>query len=154
MPRRLRFGPRPFLSFPAPNGGNSLRDRNFESSFGPRTVIEIRDRNPRQSLSDSFLDRAQIIFFIGRDERKGFTDFPRARCASNAVDVVVGGLRDIEIDHVTERLDVDSASRDIGRDEYAILASLESGERGGALPLRPVTVDALGTDAPLYELLG
>ena len=53
-----------------------------------------------------------------------------------------------------ERFDVDSAGSDVRRDQNAILAALESGQRRGALWLRAVTVNALRFYAALHQLLG
>jgi len=53
-----------------------------------------------------------------------------------AMDVVLGRLRHVEVHHVAERFDVDAARCDIGGDEHAILAALESSQRLRALRLR------------------
>ena len=66
-----------------------------------------------------------------------------ARRAADAVDVVLGHQRHVEVDDVAERGDVDAARRDVGGDQHPVLAALEAGERLGALRLRTVAVDAL-----------
>jgi hypothetical protein len=55
---------------------------------------------------------------------------------------------------VTERHDVDAASRDIGRDEHAIFTALEFVERARALRLRTVAVNAFGGDVMLRQRRG
>ena len=58
------------------------------------------------------------------------------------MDVVLRQRRNVEVDDVAERFDVDAARGDVGRDEHAIPAALESLERVGALRLRPIAVNA------------
>ena len=67
----------------------------------------------------------------------------RARGAADAVDVVVGRVRHVEVDDVRQRLHVDAARRDVGGDEHRELAGLEAGERLRALRLAAVAVDAV-----------
>jgi hypothetical protein len=56
-------------------------------------------------------------------------------------------MRRIEVDHVRDPGDVDSAGGDVGRDEYLHRARLESGERLLALSLRLVAVHRRCVDA-------
>ena len=51
------------------------------------------------------------------------------------MDVVLDGLRRIEVDDVLDARDVDSARRNVGRHEHAVLALAEAFERRGALAL-------------------
>ena len=67
------------------------------------------------------------------------------------MDIVFGCCWYVEVDDVAERRHVDSARRDVGGDEHAILPALEAGERFGALRLRSIAVDALNADAPAFE---
>jgi hypothetical protein len=71
-------------------------------------------------------------------------------------------MRRIEVDHVRDPGDVDSAGSDVGCDEYVDHARLESGERLLALSLRLVAVhreclDAMSAqalDEPVGPVLG
>src|SRR3954469_3827496 len=108
------------LCLPTTNSGDPLSDRNFETTFRPSVVVEIRNRDARQSFADRLLDCAQIVLLIRRDESEGVTNFARARSASNAMDVVVRGLRHIEIHYMAERLGVDSTRCNIRRDEHTV----------------------------------
>ena len=76
------------------------------------------------------------------------------RGSPDAMDVVVGHVRHVEVDHVAQGLDVDAARRDVGRDEDAEAAGLEAGQRLGALRLGAVSVDAFAGDAVAVEELG
>src|SRR5690606_18136165 len=60
----------------------------------------------------------------------------------------------IEVDHVTQRLDVDPTGRDVRRDEDLELTVLEPLEGPGALCLRTVPVNSLGREVRLIELPG
>jgi hypothetical protein len=59
------------------------------------------------------------------------------------MDVILRHSRHVEIDHVSERGDVDAARRDIGRNQHAVFPALEPGQRVSALRLRAVAMDAL-----------
>ena len=73
----------------------------------------------RQALADGALDGAEIGFLVRRDEGERVARQLGAGRAADAVDVVLGDVRDVEVDDVRERLDVDAARRDVGRDEDA-----------------------------------
>jgi hypothetical protein len=72
----------------------------------------------------------------------------------DAVDVVVGRGRHVEVDDVRQRLHVDAARRDVGRDQHRELVVLEAGESRRALRLAAVAVDAPVLDAVLRQVLG
>src|SRR2546425_1717456 len=57
------------------------------------------------------------------------TLFRSPRGSPDTMDVVVGHVRDVEVDDVAQRLDVDAARRDVGRHEDAEPAGLEAGRR-------------------------
>ena len=69
----------------------------------------------------------------------------------DAVDVVLGRHRHVEVHHVPEIGDVDPARGEVGRDEHAHFAALEVGQRAGALRLRAVAMDAFRGDVVLLE---
>ena len=70
------------------------------------------------------------------------------------MDVVLGDHRQLEVDDVRERLDVEPARGDLGGDEDREPAGLEVGQRADALRLALVAVDRRRRDAVLLELLG
>ena len=63
-----------------------------------------------------------------------------ARRAADAMHVVFGHIRDIEVDHVADAVHVDAARGDVGRDQRIDPAVAEAGERprAGALALAAV----------------
>ena len=52
--------------------------------------------------------------------------------AADAVHVVLGHVRQLEVDDVRQLVDVDAARGDVGRDQHLQVALLEVGERLGA----------------------
>jgi hypothetical protein len=98
----------------------------------------VSDRWPVRSREDRVPPR--------RHEREGVAGQLGAAGSADAMDVVIGCGRHIEIDDVAERLDVDPAGRDVGGDEHAILPALEAVQRLRPLRLRAVAVNARGDD--------
>ena len=117
-------------------------------------VVEARHRDAGQALADLALDGGEVRRLFRRYEREGVARHLGARRAAHAVDVVLGHVGDVEVDDVRERLDVDAARGDVGRDEDAVAPLLEAGQRLRALRLRAVAVNALAGDALLQERLG
>jgi hypothetical protein len=135
------------------NRGDSIRDRNFESALGTRRVVEVGKGDLRESFADCFLDCPQIIVLIGRNERESIPYFAGPRRPPNAVDVVIRSLRHVEVHDMPQRLDVNSARRDVSRYENLVMSAPETRERGGPLRLRAVPMNPLRPHAALYELL-
>src|SRR6185295_9678084 len=63
----LRAGP--ILRFSGTDGGDALADRNLQPFGRPHRVVETRQRDARQLLADRSLDRPELAFLLGRDER-------------------------------------------------------------------------------------
>src|SRR5690348_8237759 len=100
--------------------------------------------SPRQCRADMALDRAQLSVLFRRGEARGMPSGVGASGAADAMDVVFGGLWQIEIDDASDAGDVDTARRDVRRDEDRISAAAETLERLAALRLRAARVQALG----------
>ena len=88
----------------------------------------------------------------GDDERERRPGQLGARRPPDAVNVVLGLPRHVEIDDMAERGHVDAARGDVGGDQHLIAAALESGERLGALRLRSIAVNALHLHPMLVEM--
>ena len=93
------------------------------------------------------LDRGHQRTVFVADQRDGFAFGARAAGAADAVDVVLGDVRQVVVDDVRQRLDVEAARGDVGRDQHAQLVVLEALERAGACVLALVAVDRVGLDA-------
>jgi hypothetical protein len=91
-------------------------------------------------LADEALDVADVARVLGRDQREGIADGLRPAGAADAVHIVLGIFRDVEIDDVGHAGDVDAARGDVGRDHDFVLAAFEAGQRLDALVLRAVRV--------------
>jgi hypothetical protein len=105
-------------------------------------------------LSDEPLDVAKQSPVFARHQRHRLARFPRAAGAADAVDVVFRDVRQVVVDHVRQRLDVDAARGDVGGDEHLQLVVLEALQRLHALRLALVAVDRGGLDAVVLQLLG
>ena len=66
---------------------------------------------------------------------------PGAPGPADPVDVVLGDHRQLEVDDVRQRVDVEAAGGDLGRDQDREPAGLEVGQRADALRLALVAVD-------------
>ena len=67
--------------------------------------------------------------------------------------VILGDVRQVVVDDVRQRFDIEPARRDVGGDEHADLSLLEFGKRALALILTLVAMDRVGVDAVARELL-
>jgi len=154
-PATLSVDPRscPLLRLARADFRDALSVRHFQAR-GPGLVVEVRQRHARQLPADRAFDRAKIPLIIRRDEREGRAGHFGPRRPPDTMDVIVGLRRDVEVDDVAERRDVDSPRGDVGRDEHAVLAALEAGERLRALRLRAIAVNALDGEAGLAEMFG
>src|SRR5829696_891028 len=108
-----------------------------------RRAAERGERDALDRLTRQPLDGAHREFVHRGDERDGAAGLARAPRAADAVDVVLGRLGHVVVDDVRDRLHVDAARRDVGGDEHARRAVLEAAQRGLALGLRAVGVDAV-----------
>ncbi len=86
-----------------------------------------------------------------RDQRDGKAFGAGAAGAADAVHVVLGDHRQVEVDHERQLVDVDSACGDVGRNKNGNFPVLEIGERARARVLALVAVDRCGAQAVLVE---
>ena len=105
------------------------------------------------AASEDAFDVVEQLQLVDADERDGVAVDARAAGPADAMDVVLGDHRQLEVDDVRERLDVEAARGDLGRDEDREAAGLEVGQRADALRLALVAVDGGREDAVLLELL-
>ena len=117
------------------------RDGGAAFYFRLESVVMARHRRPFDRFAGEFLDAAQEVVLLGRGEARGAAAGFGARGAADAVDVILGDVREIEVHHVADLGDVDAAGGDVGRHQHARLAGLERVHRGAALALRAVGVD-------------
>src|SRR5690606_762848 len=121
-------------------------DRDFlTQAFRQRHLVERDLGQP--------LDVAQIITLVLGAEADRHALAPGARGAADAVDVLLGHVGQLEVDHVADARDVDAARGDVGGDEDLGPAAPELVERPFALRLALVAVDRVGRDVRLGQLL-
>ena len=89
----------------------------------------------RDRRAEDALDLAQQLVLVDAHQRDGVARRAGAARPADAVDVVLGHHRQLVVDDVRQRVDVEPARGDLGRDEDRRAAGLEVGER--ADPLAP-----------------
>lgn len=115
-------------------------------------IVEAVERLARDRLAHQFLDCLHRRLIVRSDEADRIADRLRAACASDAVHVVFRVQREVVVDDVRDTLDVDTARRDVGRNEHARAAVLEGLQRGDALILRAIRVQRHSDDVARLQL--
>ena len=92
----------------------------------------------RDLLADETFDGAEVFQLLDGHQRERIAHFLRATCPADAMDVILGMLRHVVVDHVRDAFDVQSARGDVRCHHHFVLAGLESVERLDPLALRPV----------------
>ena len=95
--------------------GDAFRERYFEACSRFCAVVEVGQGDARQSFGEHALDAFYFALLLRRDEGEGVAGQLRPAGAADAVDVVFGYQRHVEVDHVAEGLDIDAARGDVGR---------------------------------------
>src|SRR6185437_6515080 len=87
--------------------------------------FHARHLDARDLRADQLLDSLDQAALIGRGEGEGVADQAGAAGAADAMDVVLGRERHVEIEHVAHGDDVEAAGGDVGRHQDLDLALLE-----------------------------
>jgi hypothetical protein len=120
----------------------------------PRVGLEAFDHLAWDRVAEHPLDVAEQPRLVDAHERDGVAIDPCAPRPTDPVDVVLGNHRELEVDDMRQRVDVESARGDLGRDEHREAAGLEVGQRANALWLALVAVDGRRLDPVVLELRG
>ena len=96
-------------------------------------------------------DCGQRLAVFARDQHEGFSRAPGAARATDPVNVVVGVMRHVEIDHVRDFWNVEPARRHIGTDQQPYIAAPEPLQRLHPHRLRQVAVLFGGGEAVADE---
>jgi hypothetical protein len=112
------------------------RQRNFGE-------LPRGDRFDRNLAADVGLDVGQAdgIFLAAEADRVAFGSSPRG--APDAVHVVGGILRQIEVEYMTDVGNVQATRGNVGRDQHREIAVVEIAQEGEAFLLRHITRDRL-----------
>src|SRR5829696_10396429 len=105
-----------------------------------RLLARRRRILPGDRLPDQPFDRGDGALVAGRDERERGPGKTRPPGAADAMDIVLGMVRHVEIEDVAHRRDVEAAGGDVARDDEQHLAGAERVERRHAGALIEVAV--------------
>ncbi|KXZ60313.1 hypothetical protein Mlaev_01719 [Microbacterium laevaniformans] len=133
-----------------------------DAALGPRRDVQVgvqvrarRVRLDRLRLPELErpVDQGPLVQVVPVDEGDGDTRLARTAGASGAVQVGLLVVRDRVVDDVGHIVDVDSARRDVRRDEHVLLAGLERGHRPLARLLAHVAVHRARVEPAVVELV-
>ena len=113
--------------------------------------FHARHHDARDLRADQLLDRLDQAAFVGRGQGEGMTDLAGAAGTADAMDVVLGRERHVEVEDVAHVDDVEAAGGDVGGHQDLDLALLELLERLHARRLAHVAVQRAGVEALLLE---
>src|SRR5690606_33527798 len=140
-------GRRP-LPRPAPPPGGALR----LAARGPEACLVPLDLADLHAAADQSLDASQGEEVLAPHEGQGLAAGAGAAGAADAVHIVLGEARQLEVDHVRDARDIDAARRHVGGDEDLALAPPQALEGPVAVALPQVAVQGLGREAlPVQE---
>ena len=105
-------------------------------------------------LAGCLLDGTQQVLLARRHEQDRVAGTACAAGAADAVDVGLGVVRDVVVDHVADALDVEAAGGDVGGDQDVDLAVAQGLDRALTLLLRDVAVDGGSLEAAGAQLVG
>ena len=89
---------------------------------------------------------------VGRSEGDSVTGASSAAGAADTVDVIVGAVRQVEVDDDFDAVHVDAASGDVGGNQDAEATIFEAVERSAALGQGAVGVDLGSADIPTSDV--
>lgn len=120
--------------------------------------IKAFDRVSDQLAIDPLLDRRQDAAFARDDEREGDAVAAHPTRSTDAVNVIVAVLRNVIIDDVRDRTDIDTTADDIGSDQDFEFPIAEFLQHAITFALRHVAMHATGVRELLrqfsLELIG
>ncbi len=113
-----------------------------EGGGGEALDFEARDR-----LADQFLDRVDVFGVLGDGDGEGVAFAPGAPGAADAMHVILGMNRHVEIEDVAHVLDIEAAGGDVAADQERDLALLETRQHLVARGLGHVAVQLPDVEA-------
>ena len=106
----------------------------------------------RDSLGYELLDISEIFLFFCITESDSHTTRACTTCTTDTVDIGLSDVREFEVDHVSELVDIDTTRGDISRDEDSYLTILKSCKRCLAMVLSLVPMYRSRGDASKVEV--
>lgn len=126
-----------------------MRERLKE---GGGVVAEIGDTGSRDLETEEALDSREIGHVLRAEEGHGVPAALSASGAADPMDVDLGLVRHVKVDHVADAFDVDTTGRDVGRHQDPMLSFPKPFERADPLALAAVTMDHGDRDVPVVQL--
>ena len=116
--------------------------------------LEILLVDALEQLPGQHFDGRQHIHLIGTHQGDRLPGIAGTAGTADAVHIVFGDDRQVEVDHQWQVVDVQTTGRHIGGQQYLHFAGLEAVQRTLTGGLGLVAVDAVGVDALLLQQLG
>ena len=156
FPPRLAAAARTFFCSLVRAFASTLMPWTFGFAAG-RCLRAIRRRtfgvtfDAGNGLPDQPFDRGdRFVIERGNDGDRG-AGSSRSAGTADAVDVIVGMMRDIEIEHVAHGRNIQTAGGDVGSDQQRNFALAELIERGGSRRLIHIAVQRADAEAVLQQ---
>ncbi|VVO42269.1 hypothetical protein PS723_05984 [Pseudomonas fluorescens] len=130
----------------------TLTDFRFLGFYG--TGVKTHQVAIGDFLLGHALDAFQQFFFIRSHQRDRLARTTGAASTADPVHIVFVDVRQLEVDHVWQLVDIQAAGGDIGGNQDPHFAGLEVGQGFGSGVLALVTVDGNGGEAVLVQILG
>ena len=102
-------------------------------------------------MADQLFDRGNGLAIGRRDHGNGGPAAARAASATDAVDIIIGMMRHVEIEHVADIGNIEPAGGDVRGDQELDFALAERIERGRAGGLVQIAVQCSRVEAMTNE---
>lgn len=111
-----------------------------------------------QRLLNQTLNSGEQFNLIGTDQRDSFPLQTGPTGTADTVHIIFGNFRQVKVDHMGQFIDVESAGRDVGGNQYAGFIGFKVVKRVAAQTLAFVAVDRdrsyISTFEMPYQLIG
>jgi hypothetical protein len=115
-------------------------------------IVKIRERLSFDRSSHDAFERSNHVPVFGRDQRERVSCALSAPCPTDAVDVGVGSVWHIEVDHMRNTVNVETTRRNVSSHHDAKVSSFEAMQGLFALSLRAIAVQAGDTMTRVRDL--
>ncbi len=126
--------------------------RILDRQLARRSALAARvGGNNGQLATRQLLDIAQVLALIGCTQSNGDTARTGTRRAPDPMHVALRNIRQLEVDDVSDFIDVDAARRNVRRDEHARETLAEAVEGRLTLALALVAMDRVNADPHVLD---
>ena len=117
-------------------------------------VVKVWQRFAFDGMTHNALQLADHVVVLRRDQRKRVPGALRASRAPDAVNVRVGGVWHVVVDHMRDAVNVETARGDIRGDHDGEVPSFETMQRLFALSLGAVAMQTCNAESGMGDLTG